>query len=340
MAKAKEAAAGVPALVVTPERAPVVSGNFEQIETYLQKWRTRISRMAMTESNMEQVRLIKKEAGAYRNSLTRIQTEIKKTYFNEPKSVFESKMGRLLGIVGEVETAADRVLVVEENERVAGINEIIDHYVEKFQEKYGLDEERLARIERRKSYYNKTAEEKARKDDLEQQFKDLKKEQDACAANIRLIEATCKDEPRLNTQLWIDQLQYTDVANIIESIALEKQRFRELDSRETAEGREGKPEADAGFAETGVGFGFSDDGVEDADIADEEDGGVDPETGTVKIGVPCHIDFGSDFIDRTKTMKVELVYPCDLGDALTQLFAELRQYGIKVRPVKKAEDVF
>jgi hypothetical protein len=45
MAKAKEEITNVPALIVTPEKAPVVSGNFEQIETYLQKWRKQVSKV-------------------------------------------------------------------------------------------------------------------------------------------------------------------------------------------------------------------------------------------------------------------------------------------------------
>jgi hypothetical protein len=315
MPKAKEEITNVPALIVTPEQAPVVSGNFTQIETYLQKWRKQVSKMEITEDNMEQVRLIKKEAVAYRNSLTKIQNDIKKTYFNDPKAVFEAKMGQLLGVVGEVEKAADQVLEIEERERVAGINEVIDHYVEKFQAQYNLDGERLSRVERKKSYYNKTAEEKARKDDIEQQFKDLKKDQDAYAANIRLIKATCKEEPRLNVQHWIDQLRYDDVATITEAVIAEKQRFRELDRQE------------AGSAQTASSA------VEDAAYEVVGEGESEP----VKIGIPCHIDFDSDFKGRTKTMKIELEYPCDLGDALTQLFAELKQYGIKIRPVKEKE---
>jgi hypothetical protein len=320
MAKAKEEITNVPALIVTPEQAPVVSGNFEQIEAYLQKWRKQVSKMEMTEDNMEQVRLIKKEAAAYRNSLTKIQNDIKKTYFNDPKNVFEAKMGKLLGVVGEVEKTADQVLEIEERERVAGINEVIDHYVEKFQAQYNLDERHLARVERKKSYYNKTAEEKARKDDLEQQFKDLKKDQDAYAANIRLIKATCKEEPRLNVQHWIDQLQYDDVATITEAVIAEKQRLRELDRQEPG------------------GTQTASSAAEDADYEVVEEGGT--ATGKVTIGVPCHIDFNSDFKSRTKTMKIELVYPCDLGDALTQLFSELKQYGIKVRPVKEKEEIY
>jgi hypothetical protein len=316
MAK-KEQAASVPALVVTPEKAPAVSGNFEQIEKYLRKWRERVSEMEMTEDNMAQVRLIKKEAGAYRNSLTKIQNEVKKTYFNDPKSVFEASMGRLLGIVGEVERAADQVLEIEEQERIDGVNEVIDDYIERFQKKYSLDEARLARVERKKSYYNKTAEEKARKDDIEQQFKGLKKAQEADAANIRLIKSACKDEPRLNEQHWIDRLQYGDVASVAEEIAAEKERLRALDAAQ----------------ETGTASSKA----EDADY-EVVDGGSAGAVKTV-LGTPCSIDFESDFKGRTKSMKIELVYPCDLGDALTQLFAELKKHGVKVRLVKE-EAVF
>jgi hypothetical protein len=315
--KKEEGIASVPALVVTPEKAPVVSGNFEQIKAYLQKWKQKMLAMKMTEDNLEEVRVIKKEASQYRNSLTKIQSDVKKLYFNDPKAVFDTQMGVLLAVVGEVEEAADKVLAKEEQERIAGINEVIDHYIDKFQGQYNLDEEHLARIERKKSYYNKTAEEKARKDDIEQQFKDLKKDQDAYAANIRLIKATCKEEPRLNVQHWIDQLRYDDVATITESIIAEKQRLRELDKQE------------AGSAQTAAST------VEDADYEVVDEG--DTETGKVTIGVPGHIDFNSDFKGRTKSMKIELVYPCDLGDALTQLFAELKQYGIKVRQIKEAK---
>jgi hypothetical protein len=316
MAKAKKAeATGVPALVVTPEHAPAVSGNFEKIESYLQKWRKQVSKMEITESNMEQVRLIKKEASAYRSSLTKIQNDIKKTYFNDPKAAFEARMGRLLGVVGEVEKAADQVLEIEENERVAGINEVIDCYIEKFKTQYSLDEERLARIERKKSYYNKTADEKARKDDIEQQFKDLKKEQDAYIASIRLIKGACEDEPRLNVRHWIDRLRHDDVATVSEAIAAEKQRLCELDKQKSTRTMSSA--------------------VEDADYEVVGETDTKTKTGKIVIGVPCHIDFNSDFKSRTKTVKVEIVYPCDLGDALTQLFAELKKHGIKVQRIKE-----
>jgi hypothetical protein len=319
MAKAKEETTSVPALIVTPDKAPVVSGNFEQIEAYLQKWQTQVSKMDMTESNVEQVRLIKKEASAYRNSLIKIQNDIKRTYFNDPKAVFEAKMGSLLGVVSKVEAAADKVLAVEEKERVDGINEVIDHYIENFQGQYGLDEGRLSRIERKKSYYNKTADEKARKDDIELQFKDLKREQDAHAASIRLVEAACKDEPRLNAQHWIDRLRQDDVAIVTEAVTAEKHRLQELD----------RQERDAAVAQTVSSA------VEDVDCEVAAEYVPERKNAVLGIPVPNYINFHSDFKGRTKTMRIELVYPCDLGDALTQLFAELKHCGIKVRALKE-----
>jgi hypothetical protein len=308
----------VPALVITPDKAPAVTGNYAAIEAVLEKWSAKVSSMKLTEDNLDEVLSIKKAAVAVRNQIDAKVDAAKKALFNDPKKIFEARMKSLYSLVANVEGAADEVLGKLEQERVAGINEVIDHYVEKFQSQYNLDEEHLARIERKKSYYNKTVEEKIRKDDLEQQFKDLKKDQDAYAANIRLIKATCKDEPRLNVQHWIDQLRYDDVATITEAIIAEKQRLRELDRQEL----ESTQTTSSAVVDVGC------------EVVGEA------ESAPIKLGVPCHIDFDSDFKGRTKAMKIELVYPCDLGDALTQLFAELKQYGIKVRPVKEKEAVF
>jgi hypothetical protein len=280
--------------------------------------------MEITEDNIEQVRRIKKEAVAYRNSLTKIQNDTKRIYFNDPKAVFEAKMGQLLGVVGEVETAADSILEIEEKQRVADINQVLDNYKAKFQEQYKLTEQNLARVEYKKNYYNKTADEKERKTDLEQQFKDLRKEQDAHAANVRLITATCKEEPRLNLQHWIDRLQTDDVAIITEEISAEKQRLRELDKQQT--------ETVASAASGPAG-----------DVSYEVVGDAEQSGEKIAIGVPADIDFSTDFPGRRKQMRIEFDYACDQGDALSEYFEEqrkyLKQFGIKIKAVTK-EAVF
>lgn len=325
MPKAKQSeTAGVPALVVTPSKAPVVSGNFEDIQGYLQKWKQKVLSMEMTEDNMEEVRVIKKEAVQYRNSLSKIQSETKKLYFNDPKAVFDAKMNTLLAVVDEVEKAADDVLAKEEAERLAGINEALNGYKAELQEQYKLDDGYLARVEYYKQFYNKTVPQgfasmdKFWKSELDGQFRALKKEQDAYAANIRLIEATCKDDPRLNLRHYIDRLQQDDVALIIEAIIAEKQRLRDLDTR---------PAQTAGTANAGV---------EDAEF-EITVGGSPPmeETGKTVIGVTDGIDFTTDFKDRKKKLRLDITYPCDLGDALTEVFKRLAAFGITSKPVQE-----
>jgi hypothetical protein len=234
--------------------------------------------------------------------------------------VFDAQMGKLLGVVGEVENAADSILEIEEKRRIADINQVLDNYKEKFQEQYNLTEQHLIRVAYKKNYYNKTAEEKERKTDLEQQFKDLRKEQDAHAANVRLITAACKEEPRLNLQYWIDRLCTDDAAILTEEIIAEKQRLRELDTEqtETVTSSVSGPSEDVSY-----------EGADDAAQSGEN----------ITIGVPLNIDFSTDFPGRRKQMRIEFDYACDQGDALTEYFEEqqkyLKQFGIKIKAITK-----
>lgn len=321
----------VPALVVTPSKAPVVGGNFEDIENYLQNWKRKVLSVEMTEDNMEEVRVIKREAVQYRNSLAAIQERTKKLYFNDPKTVFDAKMKKLLAVVGEVEKAADDVLVKEEQERVDGINEVLESYKAAFQEQFKLDDGYLAQVKYIKQFYNKTVPQgfasmdKFWKTELELQFQRLKKEQNAYAANVRLIRTNCKDDPRLNVQHYIEQLQCDDVAVIIENIIKERQRLHDLDTQPAQ-------------TKTGIGVGDAEYEVFDGDGQDTGDEGEGEPP--LVIGVTSDINFTSDFEGRKKSLKIEITYPCDLGDALTEVFARLARHGITSKVIKEEEVMF
>jgi hypothetical protein len=60
----------------------------------------------------------------------------------------------------------------------------------------------------------------------------------------------------------------------------------------------------------------------------------------VVLGIPSTINFNSDFPGRNKTIRIEITYPCDLGDALKELFSGLKPFGIKIKEVKEKEVVF
>jgi hypothetical protein len=324
----------VPALTITPAKAVVVDGNFDVVENCLQGWKSRMLSMEITEDNMAVVQAVKKQAQMYRGSLSKLRDEVKKLYFNDPKAVFETKMGVLLAVVGDVEKVADDVLAKKEQERVADINLVLDDYKAALQAQFSLDDEYLSRVEYPKQFYNKTlpqgfsSMDKFWKAELEQQFQTLKKEQKAYKANVRLIEVSCKDDPRLNVQLYIDRLRTDDVAVIIEDIDAEKQRLLDLNTQSALT----VPGLDAGAVR--ISFGAGTEGVSYHDDSGEE------EKPSMVIGVTNGIDFTSDFKNRKKTLKIEISYPCDLGDALTETFKRLKEYGITTKVIREKEDVF
>jgi len=318
MAKAKDAEVyDVPALVITPDKAPAITGNYETIEKTLEKWKAKVLKMSLTKDNLSEVQSIKSAAVAVRNGLDRTVEATKKAFFNDPKKIFEARVKAIFGLIAAVETKADAVLDKIEQERCDDIKEVLDHYKEKFQKTYQLDGQHYAHLEYRKNYYNKGMDEKTRKDDLEQQFKDLKKAQDAHAANIRLINNACNGEPRLNAERYIRDLESSDVATIIEEINTEKQRLKDLDNQPASETT----------TETA--------GVSSASGEDTNEESTGEETEKVVIGLADGIDFSTDFPGRTREMKIKITYPCDVGDALTELFEKLRSYGIKIKALKE-----
>jgi hypothetical protein len=299
----------VPALVVTPNVSTAITGNYGVIEKALQQWRDRVSKMKLSENNLEEVSKIKKAAVAVRNNLDRVATATKKALFNDPKAIFEARMKGLYSLIADVEGSADNVLGKLEQQRIDEINEVLNHYKDELQKQYKLDN--LELIEYKKEYYNKTVPkgyssmDKYWKDSLKERFEALKKAQDVHNANVRLVTETCKDEPRLNVGHWLDRLSSWDVAAVIENIKIEKKRLQELDN----------PSVETEVVEAEV-----------------------VETKKVVLGIPPTINFKSDFPGRLLVKKVEITYPCDLGDALTELFKSLRVYGIKVKVEKKKDD--
>jgi len=320
MAKEKTTNYDVPALVLTPEKPTLVTGNFEDVEKTLKKWSVTVSKMTLTEDNLDEVQAIKKAAVAVRNQLDAKVKAAKKLLFNDPKSIFEARMEALFTLIASVETKANEVLDKVEDERKGCVNEVLDHYKTEFQKHYKLDDEYLGRIEYKKNYYNKGMDEKSRKDDLEQQFKDQKKAQGAYDANVRLINATCKDEPRLAVDRYIRDLAVSDVATIIEEIEVEKLRLAKIDSPQTT-----TTTATAADAEV---------------VGEDEAQSISDETKKLVLGVPSSISWLTDFPGRKTSMKIEISYPCDLGESLKELFEGLKPYGIKIKQIKQKEVVF
>jgi hypothetical protein len=326
MAKAKQAEqAAFPLLVITPEKGLPVDGNFQEILGYLKRREKEVAKLDLSEDNLDQAKLVKKEAGAYRKAVEeRLKTTIA-LLFDGPKDVLKSKAQELFNAIASIESAAEKALDQAEEERVADLNRAYETYKDSFQALYRLDESRLVAIELRKWYYNKTppGNEKKAKDDLEQQFKDLKQAQDAREADIKMVRALCANEPRLNVQTWIDRLNIVPLSFIAGELAMEKERLAELD----------KP-APEPQALGGAMCGYAD---EDEDDDPEPDiAAAEQQAPVVRLGIMEQIaNFKTDFPGRTLKKRFELEYPCDMGDLMTELFKELRQHSVTARAIKE-----
>jgi hypothetical protein len=144
---------------------------------------------------------------------------------------------------------------------------------------------------------------------MEEQFKALKKDQAAHAASIRRLEFACQDEPRLNVNHWMQRLAGEDASLLIEEIEAEKKRLRGLDATPTKEEAVSATKSVEAYAEI------------------------------TRIGIPEGLDLRSDFPGVNKTMRIEISYPVDLAEALSELFKSLKQYGIKIKSVREEEYV-
>jgi hypothetical protein len=296
----------IPALKATPERIPTVEGNFKEIEKYLLKREEEIKALPLEEGNLELVKAVHKEVVAYRTSFKRILEDLEKTYFKNPMDVFKGKAAPVLGAIARMEELTKKVLDKEEEDRLERLTELLNLYRDKFQEKYSLEPKFLERIEYRKQYYNKTAEEKWRLDDMEAQFAEAKKAQSGYRAAVALVEKACEEDRRLDRERWVAELDAFDSAEVLEHISREKERLN---------------------------------GIEEPSAEPAVEGEVVTEKKLV-LGAHPALSFKSDFPGRTKKAFLEMEYPVDAIDAIKDLFRELRKARIVIKTVKERETVF
>ena len=311
MAKAKQTteSAGMPPLVITPAKGLPIDGNFTQILGYLKLREKEVARMKLSEDSVEQAKLVKKEAAAYRKAAEeRLKTAIA-LLFDGPKDLLKSKARGVFDAIDRIESAAAKVLDTVEERRVADLNQAFEAYRAEFQERYQLNDRSLGSVTFPKWYYNKTPSnnEKLAKDDLEQQFAKLRKAQNAKEADIKMIRRLCADDLRLDVESWVERLERESVSELAEKIAAEKRRLAAVSVPEEPDEEEESEEPEAAAA------------------------GESP-----RMAVPAGIvNFVPDFPGRTKKRAIVIEYPCEMDDLLNELFQELRKYHITAKEAKE-----
>jgi len=310
----------IPVLAVTPviteQQTFGVQGNYDEVEAYLKKECSKWKKVKKLDLALAEKG--KKELRTYRTSLEKILKQVKTEKFNDPKAVFEAKMAALIGIVTEAEGIVDVKIEEDKQKKADAFTKVLDIYKDGFQETYALREEYLVQVVYKKQYYNKTAVEKDVIADIELQFKDLKAEQDKVDANTATIRALCDEDGRLNDEYYIQQCSYKDAALVVQDILAEKKRLAELDAAEPEDDDEVPEEAQEEITEENL-TGYS----------------GPPMQGTegLVIGVKGKFDFSSDLPERTKTMRLEIIYPAECAEEMKELFKYLKSFGIKSKAI-------
>jgi len=292
----------LPALSL-PKKEDVVFPNADNTlaaqKEFLELRLAAVLKMEMTDENIERVRVIKRGVVGWRNAFDKQVKDYVKATYKGPMDVFKTAADAIMDDISKMEAQCDEILDKEEEKRRAQVNAAIDGLIEDLSDEFGFEFE----VERKKEYYNKTADMKAVAQDLREQYQAEANVRKQKEADIKLIEKACGGEfaDFINPKTYTDMLAYEPASVVFEKVEAEKERLR------------------AKFAEKAM-----------ASPAPAEE--------PMQIGIKVNKEaMKSDFPGLNKKMTLQLEYPVDLGDELTRIFDELRKNGVKMKVLKVEE---
>jgi len=293
----------LPALSL-PKKEEVVFPNADNTlaaqKEFLELRLAAVLKMKMTDENIERVRVIKKGIVGWRNAFDKQVKDYVKATYKGPMDVFKTAADAVMDDITKMEAQCDKILDAEEEKRRAQVNAAIDGLIEDLTDEFGFEFE----VERKKEYYNKTADMKAVAQDLREQYQTEANVRKQKEADIKLIEKACSQgefAEYINPKTYTDMLAYEPASVVFEKVEAEKERLR------------------AKFAEKAM-----------ASPAPAEE--------PMQIGIKVNKEaMKSDFKGLNKKITLQLEYPVDLGDELTRIFDELRKNGVKMHVLKVEE---
>lgn len=296
----------LPALSL-PKKEEVVFPNADNTlaaqKEFLELRLAAVLKMEMTDENIERVRVIKKGVVGWRNAFDKQVKDYVKATYKGPMDVFKTAADAIMDDISKMEAQCDEILDKEEEKRRAQVNAAIDGLIEDLSDEFGFEFE----VERKKEYYNKTADMKAVAQDLREQYQAEASARKQKEADIKLIEKACSQgefAEYINPKTYTDMLAYEPASVVFEKVEAEKERLR------------------AKFAEKAT--------ASPAPAEAQEE--------PLQIGIKVNKEaMKSDFPGLNKKMTLQLEYPVDLGDELTRIFDELRKNGVKMRVLKVEE---
>jgi hypothetical protein len=176
-------------------------------------------------TDIDRVKALKKGIVGWRRKFEAEAKEYEKAQFKAPMDVFRAGVAEVLSEIDAMEKKADEVLDKEEEKRIDNINTILDGIIAGLGKE--LPDEWMSRIERKKQYYNKTADMAQVTEDIKKQYADLIYQYNEERTSIEAVKKACDDE-RLNTSLYVGLLERMPLGQVLEKIASEKERLARL----------------------------------------------------------------------------------------------------------------
>ena len=209
------------------DKTIVVSGNFSELGSNIQKVVDKYKGVKLTEENVDYVKTLKAQFVSLRTGIERERKEYKKVYFDPAENLLKSMCDELLKIVDEGESALGKQLEEYDQRRKNELTIVLQDYVNDSVAKYGLREEYASQIQLKKEYYNKTQKEEDSIDDIDSQASELAKKQKDYDNGVALIKMECEDAGLLPDS-YIRELEYKAPSEIILEIKMDKKSRAEM----------------------------------------------------------------------------------------------------------------
>lgn len=209
------------------DKTIVVSGNFTELGSNIQKVVDKYKGVKLTEDNVDYVKNLKAQFVSLRTGIERERKEYKKVYLDPVENLLKAMCDELLKIVDEGESALGKQLEEYDQRRKNELTIILNEYVAESVEKYKLREEYATQIQLKKEYYNKTQKEEDSIDDIDAQAQELSKKQKDYDNGVALIKMECEDAGLLPDS-YIRELAYKSSSEIILEIKMDKKSKAEM----------------------------------------------------------------------------------------------------------------
>lgn len=201
-------------------------GNFLSQKDFLSARLEYVMSLELTAENIERVRSLKRGIVGWRTSFKKQVDEYVREHFNAPKDIYKAAANEVLAEIEVLEGKADAVLAEEERKRTEAVDFAIDGIIDGL--KGGaLPDEWVNRIERKKQYYNKTADMAQTAEDIRKQFADLLYRYNEERTSEDAVRKACDDE-RLDVETYVGLLQTMPLGQVLERIGQRKEELAKL----------------------------------------------------------------------------------------------------------------